>query len=242
MGSAVRLAALAALWGCTATLLAGEEAVTFGKDAEGFESLFNGKDLAGWEGDATIWRVEDGAIVGETSAEKEKKLSENKFLVWRGGKLKDFELRAKFRLRNGNSGIYIRCLAREPGKGDALVGMQADFAEDAKWVGTIMEYLRRGILAARGEKVAIDEKGVRRVVASLGDPAELLKSYKPKEWNDYTVLCQGGHVVLTINGVTMADLQDDDPKRLAEGVLGLQVHVGAPMKVEFKEIRLKRLE
>ena len=228
------------LWALASMALPGEQAVTFGKDAEGFESLFNGKDLMGWTGDPANWRVEDGAIVGETSAEK--KLTENKFLVWAGGKLKDFELRAKFRLRNGNSGIYIRCLAREPGKGDALVGMQADFAEDAKWVGTIMEYLRRGILAARGEKVAIDEKGVRKVVGSLGDPAELLNAYKPKEWNDYTVLCQGGHVVLTINGVVMADLQDDDPKRLAEGVLGLQVHVGAPMKVEFKDIRLKRLE
>jgi len=231
---------LLVLCGVCAAVTAGEQAATFGKDAEGFEAIFNGKDLTGWEGDATVWRVEDGAITGETTAEK--KIKENQFLVWAGGKLKDFELRAKFRLRNGNSGIYIRCLAREPGKGDALVGMQADFAEDPKWVGTIMEYLRRGILAARGEKVAIDEKGVRKVVASLGDPAELLKAYKPKEWNDYTVLCQGGHVVLTINGVTLADLQDDDPKRLAEGVLGLQVHVGPPMKVEFKDIRLKRIE
>jgi len=228
------------LWALAPMTMAGEQPVSFGKDAEGFEAIFSGKDLTGWEGDATLWRVEDSAIVGETSAEK--KITENKFLVWAGGKLKDFELRAKFRLRNGNSGIYIRCLRREPGKGDALVGMQADFAEDPKWVGTNMEYLRRGILAARGEKVTIDEKGVRKVVASLGDPAELLKAYKPKEWNDYTVLCQGGRVVLTINGVVMSDLQDDDPKRLAEGVLGLQVHVGPPMKVEFKDIRLKRLE
>ncbi len=228
------------LWALGSMAAAGEQAVTFGKDAEGFESIFNGKDLTGWEGDPANWRVEDGAIVGETSAEK--KIRENKFLVWAGGKLKDFELRARFRLRNGNSGIYIRCLQREPGKGDALVGMQADFAEDATWVGTNMEYLRRGILAARGEKVAIDEKGVRKVVASLGDPAELLKAYKPKEWNDYTVLCQGGHVVLTINGLMMADLQDGDPKRLADGVLGLQVHVGPPMRVDFKDIRLKRLE
>lgn len=231
--------ALAALW-AAAALPAGEEAVTFGKDPEGFEALFNGKDLTGWEGDPTLWRVEDGAIVGETSAEK--KIAENKFLAWRGGKLKDFELRAKFRLRNGNSGIYIRCLAREPGKGDALVGMQADFADDPKWVGTIMEYLRRGILAARGEKVAIGPDGARKVVASLGDPAELLKTYKPQDWNDYAILCQGGRVALAINGVAMAELQDDDPKRLTEGVLGLQVHVGPPMRVDFKDIRLKRLD
>jgi len=232
------LVALAVLVGLAAPLGAGEP-VTFGKDAEGFENLFNGKDLTGWEGDAKVWRVEDGVITGETTPAK--KLTENAFLVWGGGKLRDFELRAKFRLRNGNSGIYIRCLARPPGKGDALVGMQADFAEDPKWVGTNMEYLRRGILAARGEKVAVDAKGARKVVGSVGDPAKLLEVYKPKEWNDYTVLCQGGHIVLTINGVVMSDLQDDDPKRLAEGVLGLQVHQGPPMKVEFKEIRLKRL-
>jgi len=226
------------LAGLAAAALAAEPE-TFGKDANGFESLFNGKDLTGWQGDPDHWSVEDGAITGTTSAEK--KLTENKFLVWAGGKLKDFELRTKFRLRNGNSGIYIRCLEREPGKGDALVGMQADFAEDPKWVGTIMEYLRRGILANRGEKVMIDEKGSRKVEA-LGDPAELLKAYKPKEWNDYHILCRGGRVVLTINGVVMADLQDDDPKRLAEGVLGLQVHQGPPMKVQFKDLWLKRLD
>ncbi|HPD13889.1 MAG TPA: DUF1080 domain-containing protein [Planctomycetota bacterium] len=233
-----RAALFVTLAGLAAAALAAEP-VTFGKDADGFESLFNGKDLTGWQGDPDHWTVEDGAITGTTSAEK--KLSENKFLVWAGGKLKDFELKARFRLRNGNSGIYIRCLEREPGKGDALVGMQADFAEDPKWVGTIMEYLRRGILANRGEKVAIDEKGARKVEA-LGDPAELLKAYKPKEWNDYRILCRGGRVVLTINGVVMADLQDDDPKRLTEGVLGLQVHQGPPMKVQFKDLWLKRLD
>ena len=240
MKPAARLAALAALGALASALLAAAaEPTTFGKDAEGFDSLFNGKDLTGWEGDPRTWTVEDATITGTTSAER--KLTENNFLIWAGGTLKDFELRARFRLRNGNSGIYIRCLVRPPGKGDPLVGMQADFAEDPKWVGTIMEYLRRGILAARGEKVAIDAKGVRKVTP-LGDPAELLKAYKPRDWNDYDVLCQGGHVVLKINGVTMSELQDDDPKRLAEGVLGLQVHVGPPMKVQFKDIRLKRPE
>jgi len=236
----MRTAIFVMLWALASTAAAGEEPVTFGKDAEGFDLLFNGKDLAGWEGDPALWRVENGAITGETTAEK--KISENKFLVWRGGKLRDFELRAKFRLRNGNSGIYIRCLRRQPGKGDALVGMQADFAESPKWVGTIMEYLRRGILAARGQKVVIDEKGNRKVVGSLGDPAKLLKAYKHGQWNHYAVLCKGGHVVLAINGVTMADLQDNDPRRLKEGWLGLQVHRGPPMKVQFKDIRLKRLE
>lgn len=232
------IALAVALAGLAPAALAAEP-VTFGKDADGFERLFNGKDLTGWQGDPDHWSVEEGAITGTTSAER--KLTENKFLVWAGGKLRDFELKAKFRLRNGNSGIYIRCLEREPGKGDALVGMQADFAEDPKWVGTIMEYLRRGILANRGEKVAIDENGARKV-EPLGDPAELLKAYKPGEWNDYHILCHGGHVVLTINGVVMADLQDNDPKRLAEGVLGLQVHQGPPMKVQFKDLWLKRLE
>ena len=131
------LVALAALVGLAWAVE--NEPVTFGKDDEGFELLFNGKDLTGWEGDPDNWCVEDGTITGTTSAEK--KLKENKFLVWKGGKLRDFELRAKFRLRNGNSGIYIRCVDRKPGKGDALVGMQADFAEDPKWVGTNMEYL-----------------------------------------------------------------------------------------------------
>ncbi len=218
--------------GPTTTLKAGEET--------NFKSLFNGKHLAGWEGDASIWSVKDGAITGQTT--KETRVSENNFLIWKGGKVADFELRLKFRLVGGNSGIYFHSQKRAPGeKGEPLVGPQADFSADNRWTGVLMEYTRREILAERGEKVLIDEKGNKRVIRSVGDTKELLKAVRNEQWNAYTVISKGGHVVLKINGVVMCDVQDNDPRRVPSGLLALQVHVGPPMLVQFKDIRLREL-
>jgi type 1 glutamine amidotransferase len=205
----------------------------------GFYSLFDGQTLAGWDGERTIWSVQDGAITGQTQADTG--LKENNFLIWKD-QVENFELRLKFRLEGGNSGIYYRAQKRRPGQaeGDPLVGTQADFDASGRWTGVIMEYLLRGELAERGQKVIIDEQG-KKQVTPLGDPAELLKAVKPKEWNDYTVVAKGGHVVLQINGVTMCEVEDRDPKRLVHGWLAVQVHVGPPMRVQFKDIYLRRL-
>lgn len=205
----------------------------------GFVSLFDGKTLDGWEGDPNIWSVEDGAITGRTT--EETKLKENNFLIWKD-QVENFELRLKFRLENGNSGIYYRAQKRPPRQteGDPLVGTQADFDASGRWTGVIMEYLLRDVLAERGQKVVIDEQG-RKQAAPLGDPGQLLTAVRPGEWNDYTVIAKGGNVVLKINGVTMCQLDDRDPKRLVHGWLALQVHVGAPMRVQFKDIWLRRL-
>lgn len=206
---------------------------------EGFVSLFNGRDLAGWEGDPRIWSVKDSAITGRTTPDVTVK--ENSFLVWKD-EVEDFELRLKFRLEGGNSGIYYRARKRpaRQTKGEALVGTQADFSADGRWTGVIMEYTLREVLAERGEKVVIDNSGKREVVGSLGDPKKLLEAVRPNEWNDYTVVARKGHVTLHINGTPMCELDDRDPKRLARGWLGLQVHVGPPMLVQFKDIHLRR--
>ncbi len=206
----------------------------------GFFSLFDGKTLDGWSGNRTIWTVEEGAITGRTTAET--RLKENNFLVWKD-QVENFELRLKFRLEGGNSGIYYRASKRPERQvdGDPLIGTQADFDSTGRWTGVIMEYLLRDVLAERGQKVTIDENGKRQVTGSVGDPAELLKVARPGEWNDYTVVAQGGRVVLKINGVTMCELEDRDPKQLVHGWLALQVHVGEPMVVQFKDIYLRRL-
>lgn len=207
----------------------------------GFVSLFDGKTLAGWQGDPEIWSVQNGAITGQTSAERP--LKENNFLIWKD-QVENFELRLKFRLENGNSGIYFRAEKRHPGKvdGDPLIGPQADFDASGRWTGVLMEYLGRGPIAERGERVQIDESGQKKVVGSFGDPAKLLEVVKVGEWNEYVVFAQGGHVLLTINGVTMCEVvEDKDPKRPQHGWLALQVHVGPPMKVQFKDIFLRRL-
>jgi len=205
----------------------------------GFFSLFDGKTLDGWEGDRSIWSVEDGAITGRTAGVK---LKENNFLIWKD-QVENFELRLKFRLENGNSGIYYRARKRAPNQtgGDPLVGTQADFDSSGRWTGVIMEYLLRDVLAERGQKVVIDAQGKKQVVGSLGKPEELLAVVKPKAWNDYRVVAKGGRVVLSINGVTMCELDDRDPKRLVHGWLALQVHVGPPMRVQFRDIYLRRL-
>lgn len=206
----------------------------------GFVRLFNGRDLAGWTGDARIWSVHEGAIVGRTTPEVT--VAENNFLIWKD-EVEDFELRLKFRLQGGNSGIYYRARKRAPGQrgGEPLVGTQADLSADGRWTGVIMEYTLREILAERGQQVAINERGERRVVETLGSPEELLTRVRPGEWNDYFIRAKGGKVLLKINDVTMCELEDNDPKRLSRGWLGLQVHTGPPMRVEFKDIFLRRL-
>jgi len=217
----------------------------------GFVSLFNSRDLRGWRGNPKIWSVRDGAITGQTTPKN--RVSENTFLIWTGGDpapargqappaeagVKDFELRLKFRLENGNSGIYFRSKERTATHAEPLVGCQADFSADGRWTGVIMEYTLRGILAERGQKVVIGKDGKINVVGSVGDPDELLKHVKPKQWNDYTFSAKGGRIILKINGVVMCDLEDNDPRRIASGKLALQVHQGPDMLVQFKDIRIR---
>lgn len=205
----------------------------------GFVSLFNGRDLAGWAGDARIWSVRDSAITGQTTPDV--RVTENNFLLWKD-EVQDFELRLKFKLEGGNSGIYYHARQRPAGqtKGESLVGTQADFDATGRWTGVIMEYTLREVLAERGQRVLIDESGKKQAVGTVGDPQQLLAAVQANAWNDYTVVVQGGHVVLKINGLTMCELDDRDPRRLVRGWLGLQVHAGPPMCVQFKDIYLRR--
>jgi len=204
----------------------------------GFVSLFNGRNLLGWRGNPKIWSVQDGAITGQTT--QKNCVSENTFLIWTGGDVRDFELRLKFRLENGNSGIYFRSRQRTAMHPEPLIGCQADFSADGRWTGVIMEYTLRGILAERGQKVVIGKDGKIDVAGSVGDPDELLGKVRPKQWNDYTFSARGGRIILKINGVVMCDLEDNDPRRITSGKLALQVHQGPDMLVQFKDIRMRQ--
>jgi type 1 glutamine amidotransferase len=204
----------------------------------GFKSLFNGKDLSGWRGNPRLWFVKDGAITGQTT--EQNRISENNFLIWTGGDVKDFELRLKFRIEGGNSGIYFHSKERTDMGPEALVGPQADFSADGRWTGVLMEYTLRNILAERGQKVRIDKTGKKEVIGSVGDPTKLLKLVKGEQWNDYTVITNKGHTVLKINGAVMCEIEDNDSKRVPSGRLALQVHQGPPMLVQFKDIRLRQ--
>ena len=119
---------------------------TAGKGSEKpFVSIFNDRDLSGWEGEPGWWYVEDGAITAESTSDKPCK--KQTYLIWRGAKPGDFELRAEYRLSGGNSGIQFR--SREVPPWDTN-GYQADLDAAGEWTGALFEHTRRGI-ALRGE-------------------------------------------------------------------------------------------
>jgi HEAT repeat protein len=202
----------------------------------GFTALFNGKDLSGWDGMPGWWKVEDGSLVAESTPAKP--CERPNYLVWRGGQPSDFELIADFRLSGaGNSGIQLRSQALPHWD---TSGYQADMSGDGDLVGFVYEHTR-GLIAGRGERVTIGPDG-KRSVEKLGDAAELLKSYKREEWNTYRILCRGPEITLFINGTLMCQFTDHDAKKAAsQGFIALQMHPGPPMKIEFKNLRLKAL-
>lgn len=203
---------------------------------DGFKSIFNGQDLTGWDGKPGAWKVEQGALTAESTPENPCKAPH--YLVWRGGQPADFELIADFRLSAaGNSGIQLRSLALADWD---TSGYQADMSGDGALVGFVYEH-RRGLIAGRGERVLMSSEG-KREVQRLADPDELLKVYRQEAWNTYRIICRGPEITLFINGKLMCQFTDRDPKHAAfRGVIALQMHPGPPMKIEFKNLRLKEL-
>ncbi len=202
-----------------------------------FKPIFNGRDLAGWDGDPRYWSVRDGVLRGETTLEK--MTLGNTFLLWRGGVVKDFQLRLKFRIRNGNSGVQYR--ARDLGKW-VVSGYQAEIDNAPGKTGFLYEERGRKSLALVGQQVEIGEGGALRVTSQLADKKELVaRSYfKPREWNDYRIVAQGQHLEHFVNGLKVIDVTDNDAKnRVLAGLLALQIHAGPPMLVEFKDIQLQ---
>src|SRR2546423_13384401 len=229
---------------CAAMVLAsaivsqGEEKIDAPKNDQGAYVLFNGKDLTGWEGDPKFWSVKDGCIAGST---RENKAAGNTFRIWRGGTVKDFELRAMWRLENHNSGIQYR----SKDMGNFVVGgYQADMDGNNTFTGICYEERGRGIVAQVGQKVELAENEKPKVVGSTGDPKEIKAGIKKAgEGNEYVITCKGNHIVQKLNGNVTVELTDNDTKkRMMEGILALQLHAGEPMLVQFKEITLKVME
>jgi hypothetical protein len=208
------------------------------------KNLFNGKDLTGWKG-LDFWSVQDGAIVGQTT--KEHPTKGNTFLVWQDGEVADFELTFKYRITDvngksdgfGNSGVQYRSKVVDP-KGFVVAGYQADFECGKSYSGILYEEKGRGILAQRGQKTVIKEGSKKpEVTGELGKSAEIQAKIKPADWNEYRIVAQGGHLQHFINGVQTVDVTDETAVGAKKGILALQLHAGAPMKVEFKELVLK---
>ncbi|NQT83349.1 DUF1080 domain-containing protein, partial [bacterium] len=203
------------------------------------ETIFNGKDLTGWDGDPRIWSVVDGAIRGQTTEKNPAR--GNTFCIWRGGKLKNFILKINFRIQNGNSGIQYR----SKDLGDwRVAGYQAEVENNQGKVGFLYDERARGWMVNVGDIMVVDEKGNKNVVGKIADQDSLIKAgyYKEKDWNEYTIIGRGNHLIHMLNGFQTIEMIDDDPKgRALEGILALQIHAGPPMTVEFKDIRVTHL-
>ena len=184
-------------------------------DEDGFTPLFDGKTLKGWKGRESLWKVEDGAICGQSS--KDAKLKHNDFL-YTLKEYGDFELKLKYKLVNHNSGVQIRSKVH---KDFRVTGYQADIAEK-RYTGILYEEGGRGIMA--------DVK-----------PAEISKFIKKKDWNDYRIVCKGKEVKFWINGRPTITYTEKKDTIAAKGVIAFQLHGGPPMKVYFKDIQIKEL-
>lgn len=198
-------------------------------------SIFDGKSLAGWSGSADNWRVEDGAITGENKADTP--IAQNTFIVYEKP-VGNFELTLEFRIQGGNSGIQYRSKLIDKDK-FIVGGYQADIDANKRYMGINYEERGRGILAERGEIIAIDEKGNKSRVGSAGDADALLGQIKFDGWNKYRIVARGNVVQHYINDALMSEVQDGQSDKAAkEGILALQLHAGPPMKVQFKNILL----
>jgi hypothetical protein len=224
----------------------GQSTTADSRDAEkGFLPIFNGKDLTGWEGNPKLWSVKDGAITGQTTAENPAK--GNTFLIWTNGTPGDFELRCSFKLVPGdaqgfaNSGVQYRSKVLDPVNW-VVGGYQADMEAGPTYTGILYEERMRGIMALRGEKVVWDKDNKKQVVGSVGDAATIEASVKKGDWNDYIIIAKGNHLQQFVNGKQTIDVVDEcEAKRAMSGVLALQLHAGAPMMAQFKNIRIKHL-
>jgi hypothetical protein len=214
------------------------------KDEAGFQPLFDGKTLNNWDGNPRFWSVKDGAITGQTT--RENPTDGNTFLVYTGGDVADFELKFDYKIVGGNSGVQYRSKVLDP-KAWRVGGYQGDFEAGTTYSGILYDEAgvagNRGIMANRGESVTYDAGGKDKKVEKLPmTSAELQKSIKQEGWNEYTITARGNHLVHKINGNTTAECIDQSGKALKSGVLALQLHAGPPMLVQFKNIRIKKLD
>ena len=207
---------------------------------DGFVSILEGESLetSGWSGIEKFWSLEDGVLTGQTTVSNPTR--GNTFCIWQQGEVDDFELKLEYRIVGGNSGIQYRSIEE---RNYVIAGYQADFEAGTNWSGTNYHERGRGVLAKRGEKTIVFDKGKdRKVIGSLGDTSELQNKIKHEDWNDYQITARGRRFTHKINGVVMSDVTDRGTLDYRDrGVLAVQLHAGPPMKVQFRNIRLKRL-
>jgi hypothetical protein len=186
-------------------------------DESGWQTLFDGHSLDGWEGDAKSFRIEDGAIVGGSLKEK---VPRNEFLCSRK-QYGNFELKLKFKLLGDrtNAGVQIRS-KRIPDHHE-MIGYQADLG--AGYWGALYDESRRKKILAKPDPAAAGE------ILLIGD------------WNEYRIRCQGQRIQLWINGYQTVDYSEPDTSIPQSGNIALQIHGGPPGEAWYKDITLREL-
>lgn len=206
-------------------------------DHTGWQSIFDGQSLKDWDGNLDVWKLEGGAIVGTS-------MTGTTYLIWKGGEPANFELKAEMKLEgNGlNSGIQYRSVKTGQTGAAALRGYQADFDYAGRYTGQLYEQgSPRGIISWRGQVVRAEQGKRPRLLSILGDPEELKSLIKTGDWNQVHIIARGNMITEIVNGhVTSVVVDDDEKGRMLKGLIGFQIHVGDPMKVEFRNIWLKQ--
>jgi hypothetical protein len=207
-----------------------------------FQAIFDGRTLNGWDGDPDFWRVENGVIVGETKVDHQPK--QNTFLVWRGGKPGDFEIRFQYKLsgKTANSGLQYRSVELPDVAKWVLKGYQADIDAAQTYTGQMYEERNRGFLALRGQISYIPDGAKPGFIGSTGDTAQLKGFINADDWNEMQVIARGNTMIHLVNGHVMSITIDDDRANgKMDGLLGIQLHVTATgMKMEVKNIRIRQ--
>ena len=212
------------------------------------QSLFNGTDLDGWEGDTRLWQVKDGLIFGETT--EEKKCKGNTFLIWKD-EVADFDLRLSFRVSSiNNSGIQYRSEhitdpAKKPRNDYVLRGYQHEIRNSGDYpnvAGFIYdEGGKRRRMCLAGDK-AVWKDGKTVIESTLVNAEEFKKLFQVDQWNDVVIIAKGKNIKHYLNGKLILDFTDSDDQATLKGRLGLQLHAGKPMWAEYKDIRLTHLK
>ena len=221
------------------------------EDHAGYVSLFDGKTLAGWDGNPRFWRVENGAIVGESTLTNRAGIT---YLVYRDIEAKDLTLKLEIKIEGtGSSGIQYRsktgqalgprAAANGVNSDWVMVGPQADLRANPEYTGGFFaQGTGMGYIAWLGQAVIQSKPDDKRLMGVIGNPIGLASFVKESDWNQYVIIARGGTCLHIVNGQVMAVLFDDDPNsRLNQsGLIGIQIEPPPPLKVSLRNIWLKK--
>ena len=225
-------------------------------DHDGYVSLFDGVSLRGWDGNPKFWRVENGAIVGESTPTNP---SGNSYLVYRDLEARDFTLKFEIKIEgDGGSGVQYRSrtglpwLANIPASVTAnvgpvnlnwmMTGPQADFWPSRVYTGQFYsENTPMRILAWRGQVVEGFGERSKKLMAAIGDRASLGSLVRVNDWNQYAVIVRGGTFLHIVNGQLMSAMVDDDRESSNNqpGFFGIEIE--ATTKVFVRQLWVKKL-